>query len=79
MNKNWTVLMLLVIQTACAVGPLSKARVISANEKEVVILSDGFFDPMVTANRECARFGKNAKLFGRADGLENQLYYYHCQ
>lgn len=78
-NKIWVALLLLIIQTACTVGPLSKAEVISADEKEVVIMSDGFIHPMRTANRECGRFGKNAKLYGQTDAIEKQLYYYHCQ
>ena len=79
MTRISIALLLLVFQTACAVGPLSKAKVISVDEKEVVILSDGFFHPMRTANKECGRFGKNAKLYGRTDAKEKQLYYYHCQ
>ena len=78
-NEFWIALWLLVNQTACTVGPLSSAEVISANENEIVILSDGFLGPERTANRECARFGKNAKLYGRTDAIEKQLYYYHCQ
>ena len=78
-NKYLIVLLLLVIQTACTVGPLSKAEVISADEKEVVIMSDGFFHPMRTAQKECARFGRNAELFGQTDATRKHLYYYHCQ
>ena len=78
-NKYLIALFLLVIQTACTVGPLSKAEVISADEKEVVIMSDGFFKPTRTAKKECARFGKNAELYGQTDATEKQLYYYHCQ
>lgn len=82
MNKIWIALLPIFILTACNVGPLSKAKVISANEKEVVILSDGFPDPMRTARNECARFGKTAVLHGRAVGSEKQekqLYYYNCK
>ncbi len=78
-NKYLIALFLLVIQTACTVGPLSKAEVISADEKEVVIMSDGIFYPMRTAKKECARFGKNAELYGQTDATAKQLYYYHCQ
>ena len=82
MNKLCCVLFMIIVLTACSVGPLSKAKVISANEKEVVILSDGFLDPIRSAKKECARFGKNAVLNGRAVGSEKQekqLYYYFCR
>jgi hypothetical protein len=81
-NKVWIALLSVVLVAACSRGPLSKAKIISADEKEVVILSDGFLDPIGTARKECARFGKRAILHGRAVGSERQekqLYYYNCK
>jgi len=71
-------LLLALAAAGCSVGPASKAEVISASEKEVVILSDGLAGPFRTAEEQCGRFGKKAELRGRVDRSAKQLYYYNC-
>ena len=71
--------MLPVFLAGCAFGPFSSTRVVTSNEKEVVILSDSFFEPSGTADKECGRFGKTAKLKGHFQGPDKRVYYYDCQ